>query len=158
MPRAPMKITDFIQEDLIIAELQSSSAADVIAELAAFMAERHKGVDPQALARALMQREEGGSTAIGEGVAIPHAKLDSSGKLIACLGRSRRGVDFGSPDGKRTMVFFALVVPEKSAGVHLKALARISRLAMDPGFRAALLDAETTGAMHKVLADADAKR
>ena len=152
-----MKISDLIREDLIIPDLHASQGQDVLQELAGRLAERYDGVSQPDLVRVLIERERKGSTALGEGVAIPHGKLDSVGKLIACLGRARNGVDFGSADGKPTYFFFALVGPERSAGAHLKALARISRLFKDPAVRARLMDAETAQDMHRILADANGK-
>jgi PTS system nitrogen regulatory IIA component len=90
-------------------------------------------------------------------VAIPHGKLDAVGKLVACVGRSRTGVDFDSIDGQPTHIFFVLVAPENSTGIHLKALARISRLFKDPEFRARLLAAPDAAGMFKVIAEEDAK-
>lgn len=147
-------VTDLIREDLIIPELSSKAKKDVLAELAGFLAAR-EGLDRGDIERVLAERERQGSTAVGEGIAIPHGKLNAAGKLIACLGRSRRGIDFGSADGSPTYFFVALVVPERSAGAHLKALARISRLFMDKAFRARLLAAETAGEMREVLAKAE---
>jgi PTS system nitrogen regulatory IIA component len=108
------------------------------------------------LLRVLIERERLASTAIGEGVAIPHGKLPVP-KLVGCVGISRRGVDFESMDGRPTHIFFVLVAPENSTGIHLKALARISRLFKDPDFRSRLLQARDAADMFRVLADEDAK-
>ena len=94
---------------------------------------------------------------IGEGVAIPHGKLPGLGNLVAAFGVSRQGVDFEAIDGKPTHLFFALVAPENSAGVHLKALARISRLFKNPRFRAAILEAPTVEAIHALIVQEDAR-
>ena len=109
------------------------------------------------LLRVLVDREQLASTAIGEGVAIPHGKLPTVGEIVACLGRAPGGVDFDSMDGQPTFLFFVLVAPENSTGAHLKALARISRVFKDADFRRRLLAADDADAMYRVIAEEDAK-
>jgi nitrogen PTS system EIIA component len=155
-PVSKMKIVDFIREEGILPDLRSKAKLELLDELADHLAS-HNGVSKDALMKVLVDRERLASTAIGEGVAIPHGKLDAVGKLIACVGRAREGVDFDSMDGRPTHLFFVLVAPENSTGVHLKALARISRLFKDPEFRSRLLAAESAHDMFDVIADEDAK-
>ncbi len=152
-----MKIVDFVRPELVIADLASSDKNHVIKELAGHLAAAAGGVDCDALTRVLLERERLASTAIGEGVAIPHGKLDSVGKLMACVGRAPCGVNFDSMDQRPTYLFFVLVAPENSTGVHLKALARISRLFRDSDFRSRLLAAPDASSMFQVIADEDAK-
>jgi nitrogen PTS system EIIA component len=151
-----MKIVDFIREEGILPDLRSKAKLELLDELAEHLSGQN-GVSKEALMKVLVDRERLASTAIGEGVAIPHGKLDAVGKLIACVGRAREGVDFDSMDGRPTHLFFVLVAPENSTGVHLKALARISRLFKDPEFRSRLLAAESAHDMFDVIADEDAK-
>jgi len=160
-----------VRPELIVSELSARDKTEVIRELAAHLA-AHAGVpapqvagQPQApraidkdvVAKLLLERERLASTAIGEGVATPHGKLDAVGRLVACVGRAPQGVDFDSMDGRPTHLFFVLVAPENSTGVHLKALARISRLFKDPGFRTRLMQAKDASEMYRVIADEDAK-
>lgn len=152
-----MRIVDFIREDLVLPELKSTTKLDVLNELAEHLASRYEGVGRDELVRVLVERERLASTAIGEGVAIPHGKLDAVGKLVACVGRARAGVDFDSMDGRPTHIFFVLVAPENSTGIHLKALARISRLFKDPEFRTRLMAARDAKEMYRVIAEEDAK-
>jgi nitrogen PTS system EIIA component len=152
-----MKIVDFIREDLILPDLKSLAKLDVLGELASHLAAKYPGVTRDDLLKVLVERERLASTAIGEGVAIPHGKLDAVGKLVACVGRAREGVDFDSMDGQPTHLFFVLIAPENSTGVHLKALARISRLFKDPEFRTRLLAAPGAHEMYEVIADEDSK-
>src|SRR5262249_33503127 len=130
---------------------------DLLAELADHLAKHNDGVSRDALLKVLVDRERLASTAIGEGVAIPHGKLDAVGQLVACVGRARDGIHFAAMDGRPTRPFFVLVAPENSTGVHLKALARISRLFKDPEFRTRLLTENTAYEMYSVIADEDAK-
>lgn len=152
-----MKIVDFIREDLILPELANRQKPDVVAELAEHLARQTPGVKKEDLVRVLVEREKLASTAIGEGIAIPHGKLDAIDRLVACVGRSREGVDFDSMDGRPTHIFFVLVAPENSTGAHLKALARISRLFKDSDFRTRLMAATDAHAMYRVIAEEDAK-
>ena len=152
-----MKIVDLIKRDMVVPALVATEKRDILEELAHYMAGRHPRIDRATLARVLIEREQLASTAIGEGVAIPHGKLASVGEIVACLGRAPAGVDFDSMDGQPTYLFFVLVAPESSTGAHLKALARISRVFKDPEFRRRLLDAPDAEAMYTVVADEDAK-
>ena len=136
-----MKITDILQETSVIGTLAGRSKADVIAELAGVLARDHGEIDRQRLIQALEDRERLNSTALGDGVAIPHGKLPGLKRVLAAFGRSLAGVDFQSLDGKPTHLFFLLVAPEDSAGAHLKALARISRLLKEETFRRRLMEA-----------------
>jgi len=128
---------DFLSKRAIITDIKSVKKEDVIKELvdalvdAGDIEKRHRNK----LIEALMARESLGSTAIGQGIAIPHAKSDSVTKLIAAFGLSKEGVDFDSLDGELVNIFFLLLGPQDSAGPHLKALARISRLLKDKYFR-----------------------
>lgn len=85
-----------------------------------------------------MDREALGSTGIGHGIGIPHGKSPDVKKLVAAFGLSQKGVDFESLDGESCYIFFLLVAPVDSAGPHLKALARISRILKDRHFRDSL--------------------
>ncbi len=152
-----MKIVDLIKPEMILSALSSTSKPKIIKELAAYLAARHDKVEEAQLARVLIDREALASTAIGEGVAIPHGKLSSVSEIVACIGRAKGGVDFDSMDGQPTFLFFVLVAPENSTGAHLKALARISRVFKDSEFRARLLSAQDAGAMYDVIAEEDAK-
>ncbi len=155
-----MKIVDFVGPELIVPQLQAHEKSAVIRELADHLAAHVTGpqkIDREVLAKVLLERERLASTAIGEGVAIPHGKLDAVGKLVAVVGRAPEGVDFDSMDGRPTHLFFVLVAPENSTGVHLKALARISRLFKDPEFRTRLMQAKDAQEIYRVIADEDAK-
>lgn len=157
-----MKVVDFLSPDAIIPALTGSTKTQVLAEMSGFLAGRPSAgaktaIDPQALQRVLEERELLASTAIGDGIAIPHGKLDTVEHLVGALGRSVSGLAFDSIDGKPTHLVFMLVAPSNSAGVHLKALARLSRLFRDAGFRQRLLDAEGGAAMYQTIVEEDNK-
>jgi nitrogen PTS system EIIA component len=152
-----MRVIDFLHPDCIVADLSATSKPAVLAELSRRLADVLPGVEAEALRAVLEEREQLASTAIGDGIAIPHGKLDSVGHLVGVLGRTVAGIDFDSIDGKPTHLIFMLVAPTNSTGVHLKALARLSRLFRDPEFRTRLLAAPTHEAMYQVIAEEDAK-
>ena len=152
-----MKITDILNEQGIVPVLAGRSKADIIAELANVVVRQHRDIDRERLVHALEDRERLNSTALGEGVAIPHGKLPGVKGVIAAFGRSPSGVDFSSLDGKPTHLFFLLVAPEDSAGTHLKALARISRLLKDASFRTRLMGAADAGDLFRIIREEDEK-
>ena len=152
-----MKVIDFLQPSFIIPTLSATTKPAVLAELATHMAREVPGVEAEALRKVLEERELLASTAIGDGIAIPHGKLDSVGHLVGALGRATEGIEFESIDGKPTQLVFMLVAPASSTGVHLKALARLSRLFRDGEFRKRLLAAPSGEAMYQVIAEEDAK-
>jgi PTS system nitrogen regulatory IIA component len=152
-----MKITDILTEDMVVPALHGRSKMDVIVELAGVVAEHHPEIDHGRLVQALEDREKLNSTALGEGVAIPHGKLPGLKRVVAAFGRSPGGVDFSSLDGKPTHLFFLLVAPEDSAGAHLKALARISRLLKDESFRQRLMRAGDGADLFRTIREEDDK-
>ena len=152
-----MKIVDLIKRDMVVPALLATDKRGILEELAMYMAAHHARIDRALLSKVLIERELLASTAIGEGVAIPHGKLSAVGEIVACLGRAPGGVEFDSMDGQPTYLFFVLVAPESSTGAHLKALARISRVFKDPEFRRRLLAAGDAESMYHVVADEDAK-
>lgn len=150
-----MKLSDLLAEPLISVQLAASTQLGVLEELSELLARHHEGVDAGRVARALMERERIMSTAVGHGVAIPHAKTPAVPAVMACLGIHRQGMDFGAEDQERTHLFFTLLAPEESVGEHLKVLARISRLCQDPPFRAALQAADTPATALGVILEAE---
>jgi PTS system nitrogen regulatory IIA component len=152
-----MKIMDFLSKKAILPEIKSTKKEDVIKELvdALIEAGEIEKAHRAKLVEALMERESLGSTAIGQGIAIPHAKSECIGKLVGAFGLSKKGVDFDSLDGEPVYIFFLLVAPQDSAGPHLKALARISRLFKDKYFRDSLRNCADDKAIIKVLTQED---
>ena len=152
-----MKIVDILAPEAIVPEMQSTSKVEALQELADTLHKVHPEIDPTRLVEVLLEREELGSTAIGEGIAIPHGKLAGVPNLVTAFGRSTRGIDFDSLDGSPTRLFFLLVAPEDSAGVHLKALARVSRLLKDKSFRERLFAAGSREDLYATIKSEDDK-
>ena len=152
-----MKIVDILDSAAIVPEMRATTKPEALQELTRALGTVHPEIDETRLIEVLLDREELGSTAIGEGIAIPHGKLPGMAGVAAAFGRSVRGIDFDSLDGSPTRLFFLLVAPEDSAGVHLKALARISRLLKDKDFRDRLSAAGTRETIFATIKQEDEK-
>lgn len=152
-----MRISDMLHPSAVEASLGASSKPAVLRELVGLVLKTKPDLDPNHLVDTLLRREKLQSTGIGDGVAIPHGKTTAVSEVICCVGRSADGVDFQSLDGAPAHLFVTLLVPANEAGLHLKALARVSRLLKQAELRQALLDAADAEAMYTVLIDADAE-
>jgi len=151
-----MRIVEFLHPDAVNADLRGTTGPEVLEELCRSVAVRCR-VEAPRLVQILVERERLGSTGIGEGVAIPHGKVPGLVTMVAAFGRSRAGVDFRAIDGRPARLFLALFAPENSAGAHLKALARVSRLFRVPTFRETILAAPDAAAILRHIASEDAK-
>jgi nitrogen PTS system EIIA component len=129
-----MKITEVLCKEAILVDLKANDKKGVLEELSAPVSQI-AGVNQRELVRVLMEREQLGSTGIGGGIGIPHGKLKNLDKLVLGFGLSRKGIDFDSMDKRPAHIFFLLVTPENSTGLHLKVLARISRLLKNDDFK-----------------------
>ncbi len=152
-----MKITDFLNVETVIPTLASREKNAVLQEMAHWLAATHSFLDKNKVLQVLLERERISTTAIGEGVAIPHGKLPGVDRVLGVFGRSPEGVDFASLDGRPTHLFFVLLAPENAAADHLKALARISRLLKDESFRRRLMERETSQEIFQAIAEEDQK-
>jgi len=150
-----MKIMDFLREDFIIEELESSNKQEVLEEIARNIQKGKKKYNQAAMVKVLIEREKLGSTGIGDSIAIPHGKLNGLDDLIVAFGRSRQGVEFNAMDGKPVNLFFLLMAPEQSKSEHLKVLARISRMLKDLNFRKSLMEAKSRDELYQIIADKD---
>jgi PTS system nitrogen regulatory IIA component len=142
---------DFLSADAIKLSLESKNKKDAIKELVEVLFKSGKIKDKKKMMQTLLEREELGSTGIGQGIAIPHGKSDTVSDLAAAFGLSQDGISFDSLDGEPVNIFFMLVAPEGAAGAHLKALARISSLLKDKYFRKSLLAAKTPEDVVKII-------
>ena len=158
-----MKLVDILEPGRVIHRLQAKTKAEVLRELVA------RGITPpeantelavadaEQIVRVLEERERLGSTGIKDGLAIPHGKLERLDQLVACLGLHETGIDFGALDGQPSRIFIVLLAPESAGGLHLKALARISRLFSDGAFHQRLLAAPDGASVWHEIETEDAK-
>lgn len=148
-----MKISELLNPEAVVADIQSRDKGKVLAELTDALVASDASLQRDDVIQVLLERERLGSTGIGDGVAIPHGKLKGIPELMLAFGRSRVGVDFDSMDGKPAHLFFLLIAPEESVGVHLKTLARISKLLKDSAVRQRLLDAGDRKDLYQIILD-----
>jgi len=150
-----MKISELLDQSHILPDLAATSKRAVLEELAACLIPGPEGLELNTVVEVLLERERLGSTGIGDNIAIPHGKLAHLSGLKLAFGRSLKGVDFDSMDGKLSHLFFLLLAPVNSAGLHLKALAKISRLLMSASFRESLMKATQAQEIYRLLLDKD---
>ena len=152
-----MEIKEFINSKALSADLKATDKNGVISELVELLInnnlfeKRHK----KKVLELLMAREALGSTAIGQGIAIPHCKHNCINKLVGCLGVSKKGIIFDSLDGEPAYIFFLLISPTDSTGPHLKALAKISRLLKDKFVRERFMSAVNESEIKEVIEQED---
>jgi len=132
-----MKISELLDKSSISVNLVAADKDEALSELVDLLiaAGKIKKKDKTPILKNIKEREQLGSTGIGKGVAIPHAKADNVKNMISAFAVSKKGLDFRSLDGEPTFLFFLLVAPGETPGPHLKALAKISRLLDDKFIR-----------------------
>ncbi len=149
-----MKILDVIPKESILDDLKSQNKKGLLEELVVPLA-ASTGLNADDLVRVLMERERLGSTGIGGGIGIPHGKIKDLESLVLGFGLSRKGIDFESIDGEPTHIFFVLITPEDSTGLHLKLLARISRILKNDHFKERLLNAANRDEIFEIIKQED---
>lgn len=150
-----MKLSEIFKPQSVIHDLKAHDKKGVLEELSQVITEQEKSLNKGTLLQVLLERERLGSTAIGDGVALPHGKLKELDKLLISFGRSIDGLDFDSIDEQPAYLFFLLLAPENSAGMHLKFLAKMSRMLKDGNFRQRLMGAKTREEIYKIIIDRD---
>lgn len=145
-----MTLTDLVASNAVIPALKANNKKQVLQELAMRAAEL-TGQNERAILEILLQREKLGSTAVGNGVAIPHGKLPKLGRLFGFFARLERGIDFEALDGQPVDLVFLLLAPEAAGADHLKALARVARLLRDADIARKLRESRDADAIYAVL-------
>ncbi len=150
-----MKLPEIIEENNIIPELQAKDKKGVLEELAEVISKHEPSIDKRALVKVLVERERLGSTGIGDGVAIPHGKMNSVSRPIISFGRSKQGLDFDSMDGQPAHLFFLLIAPEDSSSLHLQVLAKIAKILKNRDFRKKLMEPGTKKELYQTIVQTD---
>ena len=146
-----MPLNDLVALNAVIPALRVNGKKQALQELAAKAAEL-SGQNERTIFETLLQREKLGSTAVGNGIAIPHGKLPKLTKLFGLFARLERPIDFDALDGQPVDLVFLLLAPETAGADHLKALARVARLLRDPDIATKLRDSRDAEAIYAVLA------
>lgn len=155
-----MTISELLSKGTITIDLKSTVKPEVLSELVDLLISTNsvKKNDKDEILKRLEEREILGSTGIGKGVAIPHAKCPKIKKMISAFGVSKKGVDFKSLDGESTHIFFLLIAPGEAPGPHLKALAKVSRLLDDKFIRERLRAAKTAQEILDIVKEEEHKK
>jgi PTS system nitrogen regulatory IIA component len=140
---------------LVLPDLASTACEAALAEMSEQLAAAGAVKDPSGLAQRLMERERLGCTGLGGGIALPHCKWKGIDDVLLAIGRSRAGVEFGAADGVPVTLVFLLISPADAPGLHLQALARISRRLKTPGLAESLRHAETSRALAELWREAE---
>ncbi len=149
-----MRISQLLSKNSIIADMSATNKSGAIEELAR-AASDETNVSARQIAAVLMEREQLGSTGIGDGIAIPHGKLDSVNDITVGFALSRNGVEYDSLDNKPVHIFFLLLTPENSTGGHLKVLAQISKMLKMDQFKTQLMDASSMDEIYEIIMEQD---
>ncbi len=152
-----MKILEILPPERVMPDLQASNKRGTLEELARTITDGADGLSLKSVMEVLLDRERLGSTGIGDHIAIPHGKLPQLSQLKLAFGRSLKGVDFDSMDGKPSHLFFLLLAPVDASGLHLKILAKISRMLMSQPFRDSLMKAPGAEEIYRLIAERDAE-
>lgn len=152
-----MKLLDYLKEEWVVADIQGTDKPSVLRELSSLLVKPCQVASSEELLRILLEREKLESTGIGEGVAIPHGRLKKLKTFFVAFGRSLKGVDFDSIDGKPSHVFFLVMAPENSAVNNLKLLGRIVTLLKDASFKRRLMEARSQKELFESISEEDEK-
>jgi PTS system nitrogen regulatory IIA component len=152
-----VKILDYLKEEWVIPELQGADKGSVLKELSSVLVKPCQVASVEELLQVLLSREKLGSTGIGEGIAIPHGRLKKLKRFFISFGRSVKGVDFDSIDGKPSQLFFLVMAPENSAVDNLKLLGRIVALLKDASFKRRLMEAQSQKELFQIISEEDGK-
>jgi PTS system nitrogen regulatory IIA component len=150
-----MKLEDVLIKEAMLLNLKAREKREILEEMVEALAANVTGLNKEELLELLLEREQLGSTGIGYGVAIPHAKMKGIKNLLVSFARSDKGIDFHSTDEKPVHLFFLIVAPENATSSHLKILSKISRILKEASFRKKLLKARDLGDIYKSIMEAD---
>ncbi|HOC01862.1 MAG TPA: PTS sugar transporter subunit IIA [Candidatus Ratteibacteria bacterium] len=146
-----MKISEFISEKEIIIGMKATEKQAALDELLQVLEKNNLIQDRKQVLDILLEREKLGSTGIGQGIAVPHAKTDQVKNLVCALGTSEKGINFDSLDGEPVYIIFLVLAPSGATGIHLKALAKIARLLKDKVFRNYLRMSKTPEEAYQII-------
>lgn len=152
-----MKFSELINAASVVLKFEAKNKKEALQKLANAFHSVCKDVDPKVLCAALTQRETLGSTGLGNGIAIPHAKSEKIARPRGLLAVCRTGVDFHALDGECVYVFFLMVYPPDPVGVHLVALANTAKLLRDEFVVRLIRGAATPGQVIKIIAEHESR-
>ena len=152
-----MKLVDILRESCVIADIKGTTKREILFELVETLKKANLINDINSVVEIIIEREKLGSTGIGDGVAIPHGKMNKLNTILCVAGRSKEGVDFDAVDRQPVHIIFLVLAPEDSASLHLKVLSRISKVLRDPSFRKKILKLADAHDIYTNIIEADDK-
>jgi len=150
-----MKVSEFLKIENVISDLKSNTKTDVLKELAGNITSNSSNLSFEKTYETLQEREQLCSTAMDEGVAIPHGKLHGISNTYLAFGRSKKGIDFDSLDSKPTHMFILIISPENSSKTHIQSLAKISNIFKNNKFRSNILNANDVEEIYELITEED---
>lgn len=152
-----MELADIVSPDAVLSSVKASGKKQALLEISHKAADVY-GLDCGIIIDGLMAREKLGSTAMGTGVAIPHARMPGLERIVGVFARLEKPVEYEAADGQGVDLLFALLAPEEAGADHLRALAKVSRLMRDEAVRRKLRGSDDAAALHALLTDVSASR
>lgn len=152
-----MKLIDILTNDTIRIPLQNTEKFKIIEEMVDLLCQAHKIENREAVLKAVLEREKILSTGVGDGVAIPHCKVEGVKEMLVSFGVTKEDVDFASSDSKPVRLVFLIVGPQEVTSPHVRMLSRISRLMHDTDFREKLKNAKLSTEVLEALSKVEAK-
>lgn len=146
-----MKLASILRAQSIELRMRAKTKAEALRELAALAVRARPELDAEEVHRVIWEREQIGSTGLSDSIAIPHGRSPKFRSFLGCLGISQEGVDFAAMDGQKTHLFFVLLSPEGAVRDHLRAVARITRVLVNPALRDALLAAKEAEEAYQIV-------
>ena len=150
-----MQLVDVLKENMIFLNFEAANKEEAIEKFINSLERTGTIKEPNALKDALLEREKLGTTGIGQGIAMPHARSSAIKDLTVAFFRSEKGIDFKSMDSEPVHLIFLLLAPVTAGGPYLKLLAKISRLLRSDDFRKALLEAKDVANILQIIQDND---
>jgi len=150
-----MKISELMSDDIILLEAKATTKEGIIKEMAKLLEKADKITELDGFVEAINERETLGSTGVGYGIAIPHAKTKFVKTPALAFARSKEGIDYESLDGEKADLFFMIAAPQGGENLHLQTLAKLSRKLIDDEFRETIRNAETKAALMEALSKID---
>jgi mannitol/fructose-specific phosphotransferase system IIA component (Ntr-type) len=138
-----MRITDYLQKECIKVILEGNTKEEIILELLDLIIQNHPEIDEKDARKGLLERENLESTAIGDGIAIPHTKIEKGQDIFAALGLLHKDVKFNSLDNEPVKLVFLILYPKAKINLQLRFLARVSRLLQHSNLQVSLFECKT---------------
>ncbi len=152
-----MRLTDYLTEEDILEDIPGSTKEEILTNLVDALVAKGKLPSREPYLSSLLKREALGTTAVGDGIAVPHARVDNLDSLVMAMVRFKKGVGFGSLDNAPVHILFLVLAPQEATETHLRALAKVVTVLKDPETRKKILEAPTPQEVYQILREEDEK-